>query len=100
MHCIYNGEACSNGIVTTARRSKLIGSTQPLVEEALTNDPLLVYQQDADGESRYVYYGETARLRLLAIILTERRGKIRVITAYDLDAGQKRDYLERRARGD
>lgn len=70
------------------------------VEEALTNDPLLVYQQDADGESRYVYYGETARLRLLAIILTERRGKIRVITAYDLDAGQKRDYLERRARGD
>lgn len=70
------------------------------VEEALTNDPLLVYQQDADGESRYVYYGETARLRLLAIILTERRGKIRVITAYDLDAGQKRDYLERRAGGD
>ena len=69
-------------------------------EEALTNDPLLVYQQDADGESRYVYYGETARLRLLAVILTERRGKIRVITAYDLDAGQKRDYLERRARGD
>ena len=69
------------------------------VEEALTNDPLLVYQQDADGESRYVYYGETARLRLLAIILTERRGKIRVITAYALDAGQKRDYLERRARG-
>ena len=70
------------------------------VEEALTNDPLLVYQQDADGESRYVYYGETARLRHLAVILTERRGKIRVITAYDLDAGQKRDYLERRARGD
>ena len=26
--------------------------------------------------------------------------KIRVITAYDLDAGQKRDYLERRIRGE
>jgi hypothetical protein len=36
--------------------------------------------------------------RLLAIVLTERGDKIRVITAYDLDAGQKRDYLGRRAR--
>jgi uncharacterized DUF497 family protein len=60
----------------------------------------LIYEQDADGEARYVYYGETERNRLLAIVLTERGNKIRVITAYDLDAGQKRDYLERRARGE
>lgn len=32
---------------------------------------------------------------LLAIVLTERNEKIRVITAYELDASQKRDYLER-----
>jgi hypothetical protein len=38
-----------------------------------------------------------SRLCLLAIVLTEPEDKIRVITAYDLDAGQKRDYLERRA---
>lgn len=38
--------------------------------------------------------------RLLAIILTVRDSEIRVITAYGLDAGQKRDYLERRARGE
>ena len=60
--------------------------------------PVLIYEQDADTESRYVYYGETASLRLLAVVLTERNEKIRVITAYDLDAGQKRDYLERRLR--
>lgn len=72
----------------------------PEVEEALSRDPVLIYEQDADGEARYVYYGETARSRLLAIILTERGHKIRAITAYDLDAGQKRDYLERRARGE
>jgi hypothetical protein len=47
-----------------------------------------------------VYYGETERNRLLAIVLTERGDKIRVITAYDLDAGQKRHYLARRARGE
>lgn len=44
------------------------------------------------------YYGETAGFRLLAVVLTERHERIRVITAYDLVAGQKRDYLERRVR--
>jgi uncharacterized DUF497 family protein len=70
------------------------------VEQALSHEPILVYEQNADGEARYVYYGETERNRLLAIVLTERDSKIRVITAYGLDAGQKRDYLERRARGE
>jgi uncharacterized DUF497 family protein len=70
------------------------------VEEALSRDPILIYQQDAEGEVRYVYYGETVRSRLLAIVLTERDDKIRVMSAYGLDAGQKRDYLERRARGE
>ena len=66
------------------------------VEQALSISPILIYEQDANGESRFVYYGETASLRLLAVVLTERNAKIRVITAYELDAGQKRDYLERR----
>jgi uncharacterized DUF497 family protein len=70
------------------------------VEQALSRDPILIYEQSAEEEARYVYYGETERNRLLAIVLTERATKIRVITAYDLDAGQKRDYLERRARGE
>ena len=70
------------------------------VEQALSRDPVLIYEQDAGGEARYVYYGETEHDRLLAIVLTERNDKIRVITAYDLDAGQQRDYLERRARGE
>jgi uncharacterized DUF497 family protein len=69
------------------------------VEEALSRGPILIYEQDAD-EERYVYYGETRRGRLLAMVLTERKGRIRVITAYDLDAGQKRDYLKRRAAGE
>ena len=70
------------------------------VEQALSRDPILIYEQDASGEGRYVYYGETEGNRLIAVVLTERGEKIRVITAYDLDAGQKRDYLERRAQGD
>jgi len=70
------------------------------VEEALSRDPILIYEQDAAGEARYVYYGETKHNRMLAVVLTERADKIRVITAYELDAGQKQDYLERRARGE
>jgi len=70
------------------------------VEQALSRDPILIYEQDADGERRYVYYCETARNRMIAVVLTERDDKIRVITAYDLDAGQKRDYLKRRTEGE
>jgi uncharacterized DUF497 family protein len=69
-------------------------------EQALSADPILIYEQEADGEARYVYYGETDRERLLAVVVTERNEKIRVITSYELDAGQKRDYLARRAKGE
>ncbi len=46
-----------------------------------------------------MYYGETNTGRLLAVIVTERADNIRVVTAYDLDAGQRREYLTRRADG-
>jgi uncharacterized protein len=69
-------------------------------EEALLNDPIPVYEQDVEGERRFVYYGETKAGRLLAVIVTERGESIRVVTAYDLDAGQRRDYLNRRAQGE
>ena len=70
------------------------------VEQSLFNDPIPVYEQDVEGERRYVYYGETYAGRLLAVIVTERGANIRVVTAYDLDAGQRRDYLERRTQGE
>ena len=70
------------------------------VEEALSNDPIPIYEQDIEGEIRYVYYGETDSGRMLAVVLVERGETIRVVTAYDLDAGQKKDYLARRLRGE
>ncbi|MBF8305833.1 MAG: hypothetical protein HW398_1021 [Acidobacteria bacterium] len=69
-------------------------------EQALSNDPIPVHEQDVEGEQRFVYYGETDAGRLLALIVTERGDNIRVVTAYDLDAGQRRDYLARRAQGE
>ncbi len=70
------------------------------VEQALSNEPILIYQQDVGGEARYVYYCESDKGRLLAVVMTERNGIMRVVTAYDLDAGQKRDYLMRRLQED
>jgi len=70
------------------------------VEQALSNGPILIYQQNVGGEPRFVYYGETDAGRLLAVVLTERDDQIRVVTAYKLDAGQKRDYFARRLRGE
>lgn len=74
--------------------------TREETEEALSNDPILVYEQEVEGEIRFVYYGETGGSRFLAIVVTERGERIRVVTAYDLDRGQTRDYLKRRARGE
>ena len=47
-----------------------------------------------------MYYGETNAGRFLAVIVTERGDRIRVVTAYDLDAGQRRNYIERQTQGE
>jgi hypothetical protein len=47
-----------------------------------------------------VYYGETNAGGFLAVIVTERGDRIRVVTANDLDTGQRRDYIERRTQGE
>ena len=69
-------------------------------EHAPLNDPISVYDQGVEGELRYVYYGETDAGRLLVVVVMERGEDVRVVTAYDLDAGQRRDYYERRAQGE
>jgi hypothetical protein len=59
-----------------------------------------IYEQDVEGEPRFIYYGETDARPLLAVVVSERGRQIRVVTAYDLDAQQKRDYLARRVQGE
>jgi uncharacterized DUF497 family protein len=69
-------------------------------EQALRNKPIPVYDQEFDEEVRFVYYGQTDAGRLLALVITERGESIRVVTAYDLDASQRRDYKTRRTQGE
>jgi uncharacterized DUF497 family protein len=100
MHCIYNGDAVFDWDENNLRKIRAHRIKRDDVEEALSNDPILIYEQSAADEPRFVYYGETDAGRLLAVVITERNDRIRVVTAYKLDAGQKRDYFARRREGD
>jgi len=91
---------CSTGTKNNLRKIRAHRIKRADVEQALSNGPIPIYEQSAGGEARFVYYGETDAGRLLAVVLTERDDRIRVVTAYPLDAGQKRDYFARRLRGE
>jgi uncharacterized DUF497 family protein len=100
MQCIYNGGAVFDWDESNLRKIRAHRIKPQEVEQALSSAPIPIYEQDVEGEARYVYYGETDAGLLLAVVLVERDEKIRVVTAYKLDAGQKRDYLARRVRGE
>jgi hypothetical protein len=48
-------------------------------EQALLNDPIPIYEQDVDGELRFVYCGETKPPA--CCVVTERGDDVRVVTA-------------------
>ena len=51
--------------------------------------PAPAYNRD---ERRFAFIGATSAGRLLYVVYTKRSGDIRVITAYDADAKQKRRH--------
>jgi uncharacterized DUF497 family protein len=67
------------------------------IEQALGNNPIPVLEQDVEGDFSYVYYGVTNAGRLLSVVAIESNDNVRIITAGDLNADQRRDYLQRRA---
>jgi uncharacterized DUF497 family protein len=94
MRCIYNGSAVFEWDENNLRKIRAHRIKAAEVEQALSNSPIPIYEQEVRGEPRYVYDGEADSGRLPAVVV-ERGTHIRVVTAYDLDAGQKRDYLAR-----
>jgi uncharacterized DUF497 family protein len=100
MQCIYNRGAVFEWDANNLRKIRAHRIKVQEAEKALSNDPIPIYEQDVEGEVRYVYYGETDSGRLLAVVVVERGLSLRVVTAYDLDAGQKKDYFARRLRGE
>jgi uncharacterized DUF497 family protein len=63
-------------------------------EEVLNNDPLDLDYQMIDGEDRFRSVGLTLRGRLLSVVWTIRKEKIRAITAFPASAADKRAFRE------
>ena len=63
-------------------------------EDAVLIEPLEADVQEHRREQRVLCFGRTKAGRLLTILYTERRGKIRVVTAYEMTKQQQRMYFE------
>src|SRR5437764_820716 len=75
MQCICNQDAVFDWDKGNLRKIRAHRINAEEVEQALSNDPILIYEQDVDGEARYVYYCETDSGQLLAVVLVERSEK-------------------------
>ena len=63
-------------------------------EEAVLIEPLETDVQSHLSEQRVLCFGRAKSGRLLTVLYTERRGKIRVVTAYEMTKLQQRMYFE------
>ncbi|HEV2688421.1 MAG TPA: BrnT family toxin [Bryobacteraceae bacterium] len=70
------------------------GITAHEAQEAVLIEPLETDVQVHKSEERVLCFGRTKSGRLLTILYTERRGKIRVVTAYEMTKEQQRMYFE------
>jgi hypothetical protein len=70
------------------------GITPEEAEEAIQIEPLETEIQHHAAEPRVLCFGRTKSGRLLTVLYTERRGKVRVVTAYEMTKGQQRLYFE------
>ncbi len=63
-------------------------------EEAVRIEPLEADLQQHESEERVLCFGSTKAGRLLTVLYAERRGRIRVVTAYEMTKEQQRLYFE------
>lgn len=55
MQCIYNGDAVFDWDASNLRKIRAHRIQREEAEEALANGPIPIYEQDVEGEIRYVY---------------------------------------------
>ena len=65
-------------------------------EEAILIESLEADVQTHEIEQRVLCFGRTKSGRLLTVLFTERRSKIRVVTAYEMTKEQQRMYIGRK----
>jgi uncharacterized DUF497 family protein len=65
-------------------------------EEASTFKPVALPKKSVNGEERLVQIGQTCGGRILQVVSTPRNGKIRIITAHDIDLSKRKAYALKR----
>ena len=68
------------------------GITAEECEEAYWNGPMVIEVQERKRERRRLCLGETNQARLLTFVITERKDKIRFVTAHPMHAKQREIY--------
>lgn len=68
-------------------------------EQAFANDPMELAAINRKGEARRLTIGPTDAGRLLAVASTQRKRKIRIVTAYPANRKQRRIYEENKSEG-
>ena len=68
------------------------GITPEECEEAHANGPMVIEVQERKRERRMLCLGETNAARLLTFAITERKGKMRFVTAHPMHAKQREIY--------
>ena len=58
------------------------GVTSEEAEEVITGDPTVLQVQFRSGERRILCAGRTAKGRVIAVVYTDRKGRVRVVTAF------------------
>jgi uncharacterized DUF497 family protein len=64
-------------------------------EQLLNNDPVDLKFELIDNEERYRSVGLTNAGRLLSVVWTIRKGKVRAITAFPATVSDRKAFLER-----
>jgi len=67
-------------------------------EEVIHNEPFDIELQNEKDEERTLQVGETNTGRILMVVSTLRKRKIRVVTAFDAPKAMKAIYLKEKAK--
>lgn len=100
LHCLYNASLDLEFDWDTGNIEHIAGhDLKPEeVEQVFSNEPMIVAMEH-EGEQRALCFGRTNSGRFLTVIYTERKEKIRVVTAYRMTRAQQRLYLTGRSNG-
>jgi len=75
------------------------GPTPEEAEQAFANDPMELAAVNRKGEARRLTLGPTDAGRVLAVASTQRKDRIRIVTAYPANRKQRRIYEENKIEG-